>query len=115
MLEKRSLKRRDLYYNCKVTDAETGECIGYAVDFSTHGLKISSSNDFNKGQRLELSIELPEELLGRQNIRFVGMVRWCTPDVNPSLMSAGIQIASIAPRDSEAIVALMAQFSTSLS
>jgi hypothetical protein len=111
MGEKRHLKRRELLYNLKVIDRETGEEIGYAVDINAQGLKFSSARDYTPGQRLEFSIELPHELMGKRSLNLVGVVRWCGPDLNPDLKAAGVQFSSVPSEDAEALVALMAQFS----
>ena len=115
MVEKRALKRSVLHQNCKVFDIQTNKLIGHAIDMTVHGLKINSFNDYTPGQRLELRIELPEEIPGKRSIRFSGLVRWSLPDENPNLALTGIQIYSISPEDGEAIIALMAQYSFSLS
>ena len=111
MAEKRNLKRRELLYNLKVLDDETGELIGYAVDINTQGLRFSSSQDFKPGQRLELSIELPHEILGMRSVKLTGEVKWCGPDINPELRAAGVYFSSVSSDNEEALVALMAQFS----
>jgi hypothetical protein len=111
MAEKRNLKRRELLYNLKVLDDETGELIGYAVDISAQGLKFSSSQDFEPGRRLELSLELPHEILGKRSVKLIGNVKWCSPDINPELRAAGVRFSSISSDDEETLVALMAQFS----
>jgi hypothetical protein len=98
-------------YNLKIADTETGECIGYAVDINAQGLRFTSSNDYKPEERLDLSIELPHELMGRRSVRVVGNVRWCGPDINPDLKAAGIQFSLIDPADNDALVALMTQFS----
>jgi hypothetical protein len=114
MNERRSLKRRDLLFNVRVNETESGRCIGHAVDVNLQGLKISTSEDFMTGQRLRLTIELPQELMGRRVIDLFGIVRWCAPDSNRKLRLAGIQISSIAPEDSETLLALMAYYTFSL-
>lgn len=111
MAEKRKLKRRELLYNLKVLDNETGELIGYAVDINAQGLRFSSSQDYEPGRRLELSIELPHEILGKRSVKLTAEVKWCSPDINPELRAAGVHFSSVSPGEEEALVALMAQFS----
>jgi hypothetical protein len=111
--EKRGIKRSKLFNNLKVLDAESGEGIGYAVDINLQGLRFSASRDFEPGRRLELSIELPQELLGRRSVRLAGTVKWCGPDLNPDLKAVGLQFSSISPVDRDALVVLMAQFTFS--
>jgi hypothetical protein len=111
MAEKRNCKRRELLYNLKVLDNETGEPIGYAVDINAQGLRFSSSQDFEPGRRLDLSIELPHEILGKRTVKLIGDVKWCGPDINPELRAAGVHFSSISSDDEEVLVALMAQFS----
>lgn len=113
MAEKRGLKRNKLFNNLKVLDAQSGESIGYAVDINVQGLRFSASRDFEPGRRLELSIELPQELLGRRTVRLVGTVKWCGPDLNPDLKAVGLQFSSISPLDRDSLAALMAQFTFS--
>ena len=111
MAEKRNLKRRELLYNLRVQDDETGELIGYAVDINAQGLRFTSSQDFKPGQRLELSLDLPHEILGKRSVKLIGEVKWCSPDINPELRAAGVHFSSVTPDNEEALVALMAQFS----
>jgi hypothetical protein len=109
--DKRKLKRRELLYNLKIYDVETGELAGWVVDASAEGVKIVGEESFDKKQFLELTIELPEDVFGKRKIGFSAQVQWCKPDVNPDLTASGLQFITISPDDHEALIGLMAQYS----
>ena len=113
MENKRKLRRRELLYNLKIYDAECGELAGWVVDASAEGVKIVGMIQFDIGQFLELSIELPEEIFGKRKIDFSAQVQWAKPDVNPDLSACGMQFTRISPEDHETLVGLMAQYSLS--
>jgi hypothetical protein len=112
-IEKRRLHRRDMYHNCEVTDA-SGSCIGTMADINSRGLKLLTPNIYRTGQILDLSILLPQSLMGKTVISFCGTVRWCLAEDGENGNSAGIEITSITNDDSESLIALMAFFSFSV-
>jgi hypothetical protein len=75
--EKRQLKRRELIYNLKVFERESGEHLGWVVDIHAEALKLTGSRFFEKGSQLSAFVELPAEILGKTSIEFTAEVLWC--------------------------------------
>ena len=111
MSENRKLKRRELIYNLKVTDTESNEPLGRAVDITSEGLKLISYRKLDNGSPILMTIELPIEVFGNKRVYCSAKVCWCKHDVNPDFYACGIQFLEISSDDTETLITVMAQYS----
>jgi tryptophanyl-tRNA synthetase len=99
--EKRKVERRDFTYYMKVTDASTGNLIGYLVDISTGGFKLDSEKAVPVGRDFRLHLELSGEIANKSSLIFSARSIWCQPDpIDPTAFKVGFQIVGLGSGDS---------------
>jgi tryptophanyl-tRNA synthetase len=99
--EKRKVERRDFTYYMKVTDAATGNLIGYLVDISTGGFKLDSEKAVPVGRDFRLHLELSGEIANKSSLIFSARSIWCQPDpIDPTAFKVGFQIVGLGSGDS---------------
>lgn len=72
-------KRYQTSYHLEVVDQSSGELLGYLVDVSQDGLKLTSPRSFSSGERLKLRISLPPEYFEQPFLACETVVRWSKP------------------------------------
>ncbi len=103
-LNKRTQKRRPLYYYLPVVDTETSALIGRLGDITTSGALILSPASMEVGRELAIAISLPPDLhLGSKELHLHATVQWCSPDANPAISLVGCQFSGISSRDQKTI------------
>ena len=105
--ERRKWKRRHLVYYLKIFNAESGEKIGNLVDITAGGMMLVSGSSMAENQTLRICVELPEEVLQKDNICFTAETRWSKMDVNPDLYVTGFEITDITQEDLAVIDSLI--------
>ena len=91
--EQRKMERRDFTYYMKVTDAATGNLIGYLVDISTGGFKLDSAKAIPTGKDFRLHLELSGDIANKSSLIFSARSIWCQPDpIDPTAYKVGFQI-----------------------
>jgi tryptophanyl-tRNA synthetase len=99
--EKRKVERRDFTYYMKVTDAATGNLIGYLVDISTGGFKLDSEKAVPVGRDFRLHLELSGDIANKSSLIFSARSIWCQPDpIDPTAFKVGFQIVGLGSGDS---------------
>ena len=99
--EQRKMERRDFTYYMKVTDAATGNLIGYLVDISTGGFKLDSAKAIPTGKDFRLHLELSGDIANKSSLIFSARSIWCQPDpIDPSAYKVGFQIVGMGSGDS---------------
>lgn len=91
MSDRRTLHRRHLIYYLKVFDRGSNTMMGHLVDITEEGLMIVSENAFDEGKLVKMSMLLPREIEGKEQIEFDARSTWCHKDVNPSLFGTGFK------------------------
>lgn len=98
--EKRNAERRDFTYYMKVTDATTGNLIGYLVDISTGGFKLDSEKAVPTGRDFRLHLELTGDIANKSSLIFSARSIWCQPDpIDPTAFKVGFQIVGLGSGD----------------
>ena len=99
--EQRKMERRDFTYYMKVTDAATGNLIGYLVDISTGGFKLDSAKAIPTGKDFRLHLELSGDIANKSSLIFSARSIWCQPDpIDPTAYKVGFQIVGMGSGDS---------------
>jgi hypothetical protein len=84
----------------KVSDASTGNLIGYLVDISIDGFKLDCDKPLTVGKDYRLYIELSPDIASKTSMIFTAKCVWVQPDnISPNAFKLGFQISSIAPAD----------------
>ncbi len=110
MFDKRKLKRRHPIYYLKVFDHGTGEHIGHLVDITPEGLLLVSPNPRTIQEVIDMRVELPTVIGGKEELIVKGCCVWCRRDVNPDLYGAGYHFEEIQSDDARIIERLIARF-----
>jgi tryptophanyl-tRNA synthetase len=98
--EQRKVERRDFTYYMKVTDAATGNLIGYLVDISTGGFKLDSEKSVPVGKDFRLHLELTGDIANKSSLIFSARSIWCQPDpIDPTAFKVGFQIIGLGSGD----------------
>lgn len=107
-LNKRTQKRRPLYYYLPVVNQETAGLIGRVGDITTEGALILTPSQIPVGEQLSIAISLPEDLkLGAKELCLSATVQWSSPDVNPEITLVGCKFNEVSRRDSRIIDSLL--------
>ena len=107
MSEKRKHKRIPLHYYLKVLESNSEEHIGYLIDVSEEGFKLLSEDHIPKGSKLDCSLQLPDDLDGREEISFTAKSCWTGKDVNPDYYVSGFHIDDIEPDGVKVILSII--------
>jgi|WetSurMetagenome_2_1015567.scaffolds.fasta_scaffold907384_2 hypothetical protein len=98
--EQRKMERRDFTYYMKVTDAITGNLIGYLVDISASGFKLDSEKPLPVRKEFRLHLDLTGDIASKSSLVFTARSVWSQPDhIDPTAFKAGFQIVSIGSSD----------------
>ena len=93
--KKRIVERKNLVYYLKITDMETNQTMGYAVNISNHGFMLIINKPIQTESLFQLKMLLPQEIQGSNSFEFSAMSRWCQKDENPDFYNIGFQFADI--------------------
>ena len=93
--KKRIVERKNLVYYLKVTDIETNQAIGHAVNISNHGFMLIINKPIQTETHFQLKMLLPQEMQGNRFFEFSAMTRWCQKDENPDFYNIGFQFANV--------------------
>lgn len=75
-MTQRAGTRHDTVFSAKVWDADTGEVIGSVVNISQDGLAIVRKSALEADRVLNLVMELPYRIEGRNQLSLRAQVRW---------------------------------------
>jgi c-di-GMP-binding flagellar brake protein YcgR len=103
MKERREIRRRRLVQHLEVYDRSSGRYLGRVVDISPKGLLIISEQAVTLEAPLELRLDLPEAMFGRDHVDLDAITVWRKKDANPGYWDLGISFSKISGRDQEII------------
>ncbi len=105
---KRSNKRRPLYYYLPVLNNEDDSLLGRIGDITTDGMLLLSPAKVAHDTEFSLSIIIPPEAkLDSRELHVTGRVQWSRPDFNPEINLLGIQFTAIPENTKAQIKALL--------
>lgn len=82
-MNQRARSRRDTIFHTNVRDTETGETLGRVINISQDGLAIARQDALADGRVLDVVMELPYRIEGRNELRFRAQVRWSAASADP--------------------------------
>ncbi len=103
MMNQRSLERKKTAVFFGVYERKSSKYVGRLVDITANGLMIMGKIAFEAKIVLELKIDLPQEINGKQYIEFYAKVVWCEQSKKTKLFSAGMEFTNIAPEYTQLI------------
>jgi hypothetical protein len=103
MKERRDCERREAVLPAEVCDAGTGEVVGLLADISTGGMMLRSESPLARGTRLRLRVQLPGSGVADDALAVEAAVRWCEPDLDPSVHLAGLEFRGVTPPGSAVV------------
>ena len=95
MENKRNVERKHLIYYLKVTDQETGQIIGHAVNISNEGILLISEKPIKTGFLFQLKMFLPEKIGDSRHFEFSAVSKWSREDENPDFYNTGFQLNNV--------------------
>ncbi len=107
-LNKRTQKRRSLYYYLPVVDQGTSALLGRIGDITSEGALLLTHAELAVGQQIDIAISLPSDLkLGTKELCLNATVQWTSPDVNPDITLVGCRFSEVSPKAQRIIAALV--------
>jgi len=99
LYEKRKLKRRHLIYYLRVFNNMNGELVGHMVDITEEGIMLISEQPVAPGSKIEMRMQLPFEVLEKNELLFSATCLWCKKDVNPDFYASGYSLDGLPVND----------------
>jgi len=103
MKERRDGERREAMMPAEVSDAGTGQVVGLLADISIGGMMLRTEAPLARGGRLRLNVQVPG---GDDALTVEASVRWCEPDLDPSMHLAGLEFRGATPPGSPVVDAI---------
>ena len=97
-------------YYLKVTDRETGQAIGHAVNISNKGFMLISEDPIKPEATFQLRMHLPAEIQGGRKFEFTATSRWCKKDENPDYYDIGFELNNVSTEGIQVIKHLVLGF-----
>jgi hypothetical protein len=110
LYEKRKLKRRHLIYYLRVFNNLNGELVGHMVDITEEGVMLISEQPIDIGTEIEMRMQLPFEILERNELTFSATCQWCKKDVNPDFYASGYSFTGLPMNDVVIIESLIQRY-----
>lgn len=111
MANQRKSKRRQLFFDLEVTERRTRRKLGHVVDITAEGMLLLSSHTYEKGEKLEVVVKLPDlPELHAERLAGTAVVRWSGQDHNPSLSCAGLQFEGLDAKAQAVVDILVVRF-----
>lgn len=109
MDEKRSLKRRHLFFYLRIFNRKDGNLIGYLGDITPEGIMLISEKPLETNRFFKLRMDLPGTSTAKR-LEFEAKSIWCQPDVNPDFYDIGFQLLDMSKRDAATIGDLISDY-----
>lgn len=103
----RRLQRKELNQVIPVHDVINGGVFGELVNITTEGIMVMTENEVETQAIFQLSLELPEPLIGSTRILLGADCLWCRSAENFSRYWAGLQIIDASEQALEQVEALI--------
>jgi hypothetical protein len=95
MQDKRKLKRRHLIYYLRVFDRNNDNLIGHLADIYSEGIMLVSERSVEPNTVFQLKMNLPKEILGREQMNFDAESLWFRKDINPNFYLIGFRFLKV--------------------
>ncbi len=108
--EKRQIRRQHLVFYLRVFDGMSSRVVGHLIDLSPKGLMLLSDDPIAVNEEYRLRMRLPQDIIGRDDVVFSAVSRWCHPDDNPDFHVTGFKIHDLAGETEKTITSLIEEF-----
>ena len=109
-VEQRQVTRRHLAFYLRIFDGMSSRVVGHLMDVSPKGLMLLSDEPVPVNEEYRLRMRLPTEVVGRDEIIFGAVSRWCRQDENPDFYVTGFQIQDMDDDTEKAVAQLIEEF-----
>lgn len=99
MSEKRTLKRRHLFYYLRVFDSKNDSLVGHVIDITAEGIKLFGERPIELGKEFKFKMALPEFIKENVEIEFEGVCSWSKRDVNQDFYVAGFKLDKLPEKE----------------
>lgn len=108
--ERRTQKRRHLFYYLKVFDDLSGRLIGHLVDITPDGVMLIGRDPVRVGAEYRLRLILPEGFSTRQDLVVAARSQWCRRDTNPDYWGIGLRLTEVSQADRSLVETMIYKF-----
>lgn len=95
MLERRKVRRRNLFYYLEVFEEETKNFVGRLIDITPDGMMLESEEAIEVKKGYRLSMELPNSFVWKPKIIFDAKSVWCRKEDDFERYKAGFQLQNL--------------------
>jgi len=95
MEDRRTLRRRHLYYYSRVFDEGTQQMAGRLVDLTTEGMMVISEKPIDSETTYTFRLFLPKSIEGKKTLTIEAKGKWSKQAVNPDLYDNGFKLLNV--------------------
>ena len=110
MLERRKVRRRNLFYYLEVFEEETKNFVGRLIDITTDGMMLECEEAIEVKKGYRLSMELPNSFLRKSKIIFDAKSVWCKKESDFETYKAGFQLQNLDTKVEKQVNRLVEKF-----
>ena len=110
MLERRKVRRRNLFYYLEVFEEETKNFVGRLIDITPDGMMLESEEAIEVKKGYRLSMELPNSFLRKSKIIFDAKSVWCKKESDFETYKAGFQLQNLDTKVEKQVNRLVEKF-----
>jgi ABC-type transporter Mla MlaB component len=112
--ERRRCPRKHLTISVRVTD-EGGSELGQVGDLAQGGMTLVHRSEVGVGQKLSLTLRLPESMAQPEPLKLQGICRWASNRTIRHRCRCGIEFTAMTPEKHEVLKTLIQRFAGELS
>lgn len=90
----------------EVYEQHSGESLGHTADLNAHGMMLIGKNNFSVGEKIRISLEIPNGLHNKIRTSLTAQCRWCEPHPNTPFYNSGFRFIYTTQFDIEYIETL---------
>ena len=109
MMDRRILTRYDIENYYAVVDRDTNQTVGRLANLSIEGMMLVTEQPVKKRTVLELTLKLPEKVLGHTQVNFDAECRWCRKGKGIDWFESGYKLTNVPMEDQTTIMCLVLQ------
>lgn len=110
MLERRKVRRRNLFYCLEVFEEETKNFVGRLIDITTDGMMLESEEPIEVKKGYRLSMELPNSFVRKPKIIFDAKSVWCRKEGDFETYRTGFQLQNLDTKVEKQVSRLLEKF-----
>lgn len=103
MKEKRQHKRIHLIFYLRVFNDHNGELLGYLVDISENGIRLTSEVPINVGECFKLNMAVDSTKPAQGSLSFEAYSRWSQPNPATRFYDTGFELKKLSKKKIKSI------------